>query len=229
MAIVAAVLVYFLGYFYLYYYFVNFGVSMIATNIAPLDVFIYAYNVLAHQPWVTAVTLLVIVSATTGYIYELTALNDRIDNGETGEPNRAGSGHGHIDPRSPEFQLGAVHVLAVLAFIACFPLAAAWARHVAMDDAATVFDRAHEGFPQRLHVVLTQSGVDFRPTTEFARTLVAINTAGNQGRAILVGEDADRVFIVVGAVPKTNDDPRQRLPGDLVVALQKQYVTIEEI
>jgi hypothetical protein len=66
-------------------------------------------------------------------------------------------------------------------------------------------------------------------TPGFDAIIKAVNDAGREGRAIPVGESGDRLFILVGVLPHGNDDPRQRLPGDSVYAIEKSDIAVKEV
>jgi hypothetical protein len=229
LAIAIGVLVYFMGYVYLYHYFNKFGVSMIATNVAPYAVFVYAYDVFAKWKLLTAGAFALAIFGTAVYVRLAEDVGKREKSAvETAQTWRMKKNALWPWRWSARGQLAALHITAIAVFILLFPATAWWATSVAHVDANMVFERAHEGYPLLLRVVMTQSGTEIHPTAEFLRTLAAINAAGSQGRAILVGEDSDRIFVVIGILPSVLDDPRVPLPGDRVVALEKAYVTVEE-
>jgi hypothetical protein len=221
--VIAAVLVYFLGFVYLYYYFDGFGVSLIALQLEPQHVFAFAYSVLVHSAFATAAFVLVVFALASAYNYAM----EKLSYSDETTPHYGTTLWSHVLQRRSRFRWF-VMLGAVAAMLLAFPAAFGWAHQVARENGAVVFQAAHEGSRRHLRVVEAQSGPLVRSTPDFRRILRLVNDAGAEGRAIPVGESADRIFILVGAAPGAADNPNGRLPGDEVFAIEKRLIAVEE-
>ncbi len=241
LAIIAAVVIYFVGFVYLYYFFASFGISLIAiaAQIPPFAVFAFAYNALVRNLFVTIGFIFVVVVLTWLYTVFQELLSQRDSSLESDDKSgalvhrrRRSIGKMmalpfmrdvvHEMPRGLLILSGASIVLVI------FPLCFAWAHRVAQDDAGIVFRRVHEGSPRHLRLIVMLKGPLVDVSREFAAVIQDVNEAGTQGHAHLVGETADRVFVLVGIIPREKDEPSRWLHGDRVFAVSKAQIAVEE-
>jgi hypothetical protein len=238
-AISSAALIYFTGFVYLYYYYIGFGVSFFALQLAPQHILTFAYSVLTHNLLVTIGFGALVLLLTSTYGRCLNALNywqGDIDphgllTGVTRDVNQTSALHGWsrvlARPHTRTALRWALPVLGGTLILGTFPLSFYWAQHAARDDGKFVYQEAHEGSPVHLRVVDVHSGAMLGTTPEFREILREVNSAGAEGRAILIGESPDRLFVLVGKAPRSSDDPKRRLAGDRIFAIDKSDVAVE--
>jgi hypothetical protein len=237
-AIFVAVLLYFLGFVYLYYYFDRFGVSIVAIQLAPQNIYIFAYSVLSHDLIVTIEFSLILLVLTIGYNYAIVWLRDQeqhdigdrsllllpgsADRNDVAIPawvKRARS----LGNRSIRgLPLTAVIVVIFIGFPAIF----SWAQRVAYEDSTSQLQAAHKGTLSFLRLIEVQDGPLVPSTPDFHTILRKINDAGGNGRALQVGESADRIFILVSTTIHTKDNT-VHWQEDHVFAINKSLVAVE--
>lgn len=204
MLVVGGILIFFLGFVYLYYYMRPFGISILASAISLQDVFVFAFRVFQNETIPISILLVLAVAAWSAHdrSHSLEAIN-----------------------KWPWDLFRNVLVLLLIGagFVAAFNLA----KHAAGKDLELDEQQVHTAAAEKLVLVETTDGI-VHSTKDFEDLIRDVNQAGGDGRAKLVGESADRIYVYVGATPQARADVGTFLPGDHVYAIEKSAVTVQE-